>query len=374
MVYNKKAIFTICIKRKDKRKLKRRILGFVICLAVFLMVGSAVIYAATGSFVIHKVDQHGDPVKGAEFEIYGKPVLTTDNTTRITVTKQWLDGENAYELRPEVAAFAGSLHLLADGQEVQGAEPEIEGIDGQYWQITYTGLPKTNSNGKEIAYTVSEDAIEHYKTEGSPAADSGTITNTLVQDVTFYKIWNVGEYTRRTGASFEPIENMKWILNEDGLSRYAGILELFRTTDTQEDWKNLMQPDFENIEAFTADASPVIEVCSGFPIYTPNRYARDCSDAFAVCSITYKDLPRYDSDNEEVLYIVSEEQGVERGLFIWTVDSREKYFNMSACGKPFDPNNLTGYVFEPVPGCPVTIENGVIMNSDISIPAGPIYE
>ncbi|WP_459834531.1 Cna B-type domain-containing protein, partial [Howardella ureilytica] len=44
----------------------------------------------------------------------------TPDTTEITITKRWEDGNNQDGIRPDADAFKAKLHLLGDGAEVNG--------------------------------------------------------------------------------------------------------------------------------------------------------------------------------------------------------------------------------------------------------------
>ena len=79
-------------------------------------------------------------------------------TTEKTVTKEWVDGENADGVRPEKI----TVHLLADGVEVDSAT--ITPDENGKWEYTFTDLPKSR-DGVEIEYTVTEDPVPAYEAE-----------------------------------------------------------------------------------------------------------------------------------------------------------------------------------------------------------------
>ena len=120
----------------------------------------------------------GDPeVKGT--------VTTLTNTyepreTNVSGRKIWEDKDNQDGKRPASI----TVNLLANGQTVQSKPVTAE--DG--WAWNFTGLPKY-SNGKEITYTVEEDAVEGY----TPEVNGYSITNTHEVekiDVTVTKTWS----------------------------------------------------------------------------------------------------------------------------------------------------------------------------------------
>ncbi|MBQ6663858.1 MAG: Cna B-type domain-containing protein [Firmicutes bacterium] len=101
----------------------------------------------------------------------------TPETTKVEITKAWQDADNKDELRPTAAEFAAKLHLLADGEEVKDAKPEVtDNGDGTY-TVKYQELPKL-AEEKEIVYTVKEDTIDGYEADKTEVADGETITNT----------------------------------------------------------------------------------------------------------------------------------------------------------------------------------------------------
>ena len=79
-------------------------------------------------------------------------------TTEKTVTKEWVDGENADGVRPESI----TVHLSADGKEVASAT--ITPDENGKWEYTFTDLPKSR-DGVEIEYTVTEDPVPAYEAE-----------------------------------------------------------------------------------------------------------------------------------------------------------------------------------------------------------------
>ncbi len=98
-------------------------------------------------------------------------VITNTHATavrEIVVTKNWVDESNAKSRRPD----AITIRLMANGAEVQSQTVDVV-KDSNAQRITFASLP-VYANGKEIVYTVSEDAVQNYE-----AVISGyTITNT----------------------------------------------------------------------------------------------------------------------------------------------------------------------------------------------------
>ena len=79
-------------------------------------------------------------------------------TTSITVTKTWDDADNQDGKRPESII----VNLLANGEIV--ASQTVKADEAGNWTYSFEKLPKYEA-GKEILYTVTEDAVADYTTE-----------------------------------------------------------------------------------------------------------------------------------------------------------------------------------------------------------------
>ena len=103
-------------------------------------------------------------------------------TTSITVTKTWDDADNQDGKRPESIV----VNLLANGEIA--ASQTVKADEAGNWTYTFKDLPKY-ANGKEITYTVTEEAVEGYET----SVDGFNITNTYTTETTEVKgskTWN----------------------------------------------------------------------------------------------------------------------------------------------------------------------------------------
>ncbi|WP_228274141.1 Cna B-type domain-containing protein [Streptococcus equi] len=106
----------------------------------------------------------------------------TPETVDIKATKNWDDNENQDGKRPT----AITVNLLANGEKVDSKE--VTAAEDGTWSTTFTNLPKYK-NGKEIKYTVTEEAVKEYET----AIKDFTITNKYIPKSIEYKvtkIWN----------------------------------------------------------------------------------------------------------------------------------------------------------------------------------------
>ncbi|RVU96621.1 Cna B-type domain-containing protein [Coriobacteriales bacterium OH1046] len=147
-------------------------------------------YNADGSEVAYTVTEA--EVSGVDPDKYDTAVsgsaatgftITNANTETVDIsgTKTWDDADNQDGVRPRSI----TVRLLADGTEV-GSKSVTE-ADG--WAFSFDGLPKYNADGTEIAYTVTEDAVDNYATsiEGTAITNSYTPGKT---SVTVTKAWD----------------------------------------------------------------------------------------------------------------------------------------------------------------------------------------
>ena len=96
----------------------------------------------------------------------------------VTVDKVWDDDSNKGGKRPETLTL--TLNGLPTGTDAPTATV-TKSEDGNTWTYTWSGLPKYDAEGAEIAYTVSENAVPTGYDVSNPAtvSNNGTITNTL---------------------------------------------------------------------------------------------------------------------------------------------------------------------------------------------------
>ena len=121
-------------------------------------------------------------VEGYKATISGYNITNTHTPEEVEVsgTKTWDDADNQDGIRPESI----TVHLLADGKEV--ATTTITAATN--WTYKFINLPK-KANGKEITYTIKEDAITGYET----TINGYDITNKHVPetiDLSGTKTWN----------------------------------------------------------------------------------------------------------------------------------------------------------------------------------------
>ena len=151
-----------------------------------------------GSFTDLDADKGGTPIQYTVVEVtvtgYTSDVtgdaasgFTITNsyspeTVDVKATKNWDDANNQDGKRPTKI----TINLLADGQKVESKEVQAA-ADGT-WTVEFTKLAKYK-DGKEIKYTVTEDAVAEYE---STITDF-TITNKYAPKAIDYKVtkvWN----------------------------------------------------------------------------------------------------------------------------------------------------------------------------------------
>ncbi len=143
-------------------------------------------YRDGGTLIVYTVSE--DPVAGYSTGIAGDATggftvtNTNDETIALAGSKTWDDDENRDGVRPESI----TIRLLADGTEVANAT--VTAADN--WAWSFTGLRRYDAtDGHEIVYTVTEDAVPDYSTD----YDGLNVTNTHTPgktSVTVTKAWD----------------------------------------------------------------------------------------------------------------------------------------------------------------------------------------
>lgn len=145
----------------------------------------------TASYSVDGTDSDGTvaPVAGKTANV----TVTNTNVEKTSVsgTKTWEDDGDHDGLRPDVLM----VRLLADGAEIAHEEispADAEGDDPGKWSYTFDGLYRYDQvSGKEITYTVTEDAVSDYSLSRSD--DGLSLVNTYAPgktSVTVTKSWD----------------------------------------------------------------------------------------------------------------------------------------------------------------------------------------
>lgn len=111
-----------------------------------------------------------------------EPTPTPDvETVEVPVTKTWEDDDDKDGNRPVTV----TVRLYANGEPADVAA--LNAANG--WQFTFTDLAKYDTEGNEIAYTISEDAVPWYDSQ----VDGYHLTNVYhpeTTSVSVRKVWN----------------------------------------------------------------------------------------------------------------------------------------------------------------------------------------
>ncbi|MFA6847280.1 MAG: Cna B-type domain-containing protein [Lachnospiraceae bacterium] len=117
----------------------------------------------------------------ASFDENGVVRITNCELTSVSGTKTWNDSNNQDSKRPSSI----TIRLLANGTEISNRT--VTANDG--WAWSFGNLLKYSSEGKEISYTITEDAVADYGTQ----INGYNVTNTYTPgktSVTVTKVWN----------------------------------------------------------------------------------------------------------------------------------------------------------------------------------------
>jgi len=171
--------------------------------------------------------------------------------TDIEITKVWEDEDDQDGKRPTADEFKEYLKLLADGDDVTSENADkltvTDNEDGTY-TVIWSGLDRY-ADGTEIEYTVEETEIEGYTTEGSPAEDHGTITNTHVPEVTEFTVTKEWDDSNNIGG-IRPA-SVQVQLTADGTAT-GDPVTLNTSNDWTYTWENL--PKYSEGEEIVYDA------------------------------------------------------------------------------------------------------------------------
>jgi hypothetical protein len=276
----------------------------------------------------------------------GFTVTNTNKKINISVTKTWIGD----------AGTEATVHLLANGAEA--ASTSLTEENG--WAYTFADLDRFDSIGNEIAYTLTEDAIDGYVSEISGDAASGfTVTNTSKKiNISVTKTW-VGEVgteatvrlvangTEAASATLNTDSNWSYTftdcdrfdsegneidysVTEDDVDGYISEVsgdakDGFTVTNTE----TLTMHVQKNWESVTNEVSVTVRLIrNGVSTDTTITITADTDtvsgDRLDGWSNDFSDLPKYDASGNEIVYTV-----VEEGIY-WSNDSTN-YRNSYGC-------------------------------------------
>ena len=192
-------------------------------------------YNSQGNEITYTVEEQevnpGD-LKFYNKQISGFNVTNTfripDDKVKVEITKKWEDSSNVSNKRPASVKIE-----LSDGANVVRTQ-ELTGT-GNEWKYTFTDLPKYNSQGNTITYTLEEKEVNPGDLQFYTKSIVGnTITNTFTQstdkiNVNVSKTWNDSNNANRK----RPV-SIKYVLKNKETVVSEKVVAGNETTDA--DW------------------------------------------------------------------------------------------------------------------------------------------
>ncbi|QLB51464.1 Cna B-type domain-containing protein [Streptococcus sanguinis] len=186
---------------------------------------------AAGQEITYTVSEEAVPGYTSKVDGYNITNSYTPETTTVSGSKTWEDGDNQDGKRPASI----TVNLLADGQKVNTQTVgEAEG-----WSYNFTGLP-VYKDGQRITYTVTEEAVPGYST----SLNGYNITNSYTPEkteITASKTWNDSD--NQDGKRPTKI-NIKLMKTVSGVKTEVASKEVTAADQWQTKFENL--PVYEN--------------------------------------------------------------------------------------------------------------------------------
>ena len=202
-----------------------------------------------------------------------------DDTTTVTVNKVWNDNNNVNGKRPESIVVKVTGNGQTYTQEINAIDNETEG-NANEWTYTFTNLPKYDDNGQEIVYTASEeeadtDDLKFYTNDG--------ITGDMTSGYTITNTFTVAD------ERIELTVNKVWEDNSTQAQRRPETIVI-------------------NVKAENADNNDPEAIIDTYELNTETE-----------TSHTFTDLPKYNSQGNEIQYTVEEQEKNPGDLHFYTI-------------------------------------------------------
>ena len=186
---------------------------------------------AAGQEITYTISEEAVPGYTSKVEGYNITNSYTPETTTVSGSKTWEDGDNQDGKRPASI----TVNLLANGQKVNTQTVgEAEG-----WSYNFTGLP-VYKDGQRITYTVTEEAVPGYSTN----LNGYNITNSYTPEkteITASKTWNDSDNQDGKRPTKISIKLMKTV---GGVKTEVASKEVTAADQWQTKFENL--PVYEN--------------------------------------------------------------------------------------------------------------------------------
>ncbi|MBE5804616.1 MAG: Cna B-type domain-containing protein [Clostridiales bacterium] len=311
---------------------------------------AGVTYDAAIRTITLTITDNGDGTLTVTDDLNGQPVLFANSyseTISHSVTKMWQDEEDALGLRPE------SITVELYRNKVKYSEASLTAEEG--WAYTFTGLPAFDEQGVKYTYEVREVPVPGYTTGVNTQGNATTLTNTPlgVMEVTktvaggdkekafaFTVTLTAGDVPVTGGfAAMGPGGETVAAFDEDGTTTFrlrhgetmritglpvgAGYTvteaadEDYTGEITEGSATGVIQRNSPNRTGFTNTAKPTVfqvtkvwEGGSGpieLTLYA-NGVKLDPQPAYTRTEdvYTYENLPKYDEQNEPIVYSAKE--------------------------------------------------------------------
>ena len=186
---------------------------------------------AAGQEITYTVSEEAVPGYTSKVDGYNITNSYTPETTTVSGSKTWEDGDNQDGKRPASI----TVNLLADGQKVN---TQTVG-EAESWSYNFTGLP-VYKNGQRITYTVTEEAVPGYSTN----LNGYNITNSYTPEkteITASKTWNDSDNQDGKRPTKISIKLMKTV---GGVKTEVASKEVTAADQWQTKFENL--PVYEN--------------------------------------------------------------------------------------------------------------------------------
>ena len=186
---------------------------------------------AAGQEITYTVSEEAVPGYTSKVDGYNITNSYTPETTTVSGSKTWEDGDNQDGKRPASI----TVNLLANGQKVNTQTVgEAEG-----WSYNFTGLP-VYKDGQRITYTVTEEVVPGYSTN----LNGYNITNSYTPEkteITASKTWNDSDNQDGKRPTKISIKLMKTV---GGVKTEVASKEVTAADQWQTKFENL--PVYEN--------------------------------------------------------------------------------------------------------------------------------
>ena len=218
-------------------------------------------YKNGGTKIVYTIDE--DKVPGYNKEISGYNITNTLDVVNIPVEKIWDDANNQDGTRPDEVTF----NLLANSTKVDEhtltAEDKVAD-NANKWAYTFPNQNKYDSEGNEITYTITEEAIDATKGYKQPAYAERTDGDTTIHMVT----------NKHVPGETEVEITKVWddASDQDGVRPESITVHLFADgTEITEKVSELTKANAKVNEDGTKDTNTWVYTISGLPKYNNGK-------------------------------------------------------------------------------------------------------